>query len=180
MNIDCRWLMRSSWLLLIALGLGGCAVPFHPPERAGSEDAPPIATGGYYLTLSRLSAAEFARERSELAASSTLESQLRLAQLLGHPRQQPPELARALGLLEHVAKAAGASPGQRALARLLIDNYGERQRQEQLLDKLGAQLKDSQRKAVELQEKLDALADIERTLPVAPRSGRTGRPVGER
>lgn len=180
MNIDCRWLLRSTWPLLIALGLGGCAAPLHGPERAASEEVQPAAPGSYYLTLSRLSAGEFARERSDLAASSTLESQLRLAQLLGHPRQQPPELARALGLLEHVAKAAGASPGQRALARLLIDNYGERQRQEQLLDKLGAQLRDSQRKAVELQEKLDALADIERTLPVAPRSGRTGKLGSER
>lgn len=180
MNIDRRWLKRSTGLLLIALGLGGCAMQLHWPERAGSEEAPPAAPSGYYLTLSRLSAGEFARERSELAASLAPESQLRLALLLGHPRQQPPELARALGLLEHVAKAASANPGQRALARLLIDNYGERQRQEQLLDKQGAQLKDSQRKAVELQEKLDALADIERTLPVAPRSGRAGKPGGER
>ncbi|MBS1132356.1 MAG: hypothetical protein H6R16_3358, partial [Proteobacteria bacterium] len=37
------------------------------------------------------------------------------------------------------------------------------------------QLKDSQRKASELQEKLDSLADIERTL--TPRS-RTTRPEG--
>lgn len=180
MNFDCRWLKSSTWLLLLGLGLGGCTVPLHWPERAGGEDAPRAAPSGYYLALSRLSAAEFARERSELAASSTLESQLRLALLLGHPRQQPPELARAIGLLEHVAKAASASPGQRALARLLIDNYGERQRQEQLLDKQGAQLKDSQRKAGELQEKLEALADIERTLPVAPRSGRTAKPGSER
>lgn len=176
MKTDCRLGASQAWLLAIALGLGGCAASIPCPERVCGGEGVPAAVNAYYPALSRLSAAEFGRERSELAASSTPDSQLRLALLLGHPRQQPSELARALGLLEHVAKAASASPGQRALARLLIDNYSERQRQEQLLDKQGAQLKDSQRKAVELQEKLDALADIERTLPVAPRSGRPAKP----
>lgn len=180
MKIDWQYACRPARLLLIALGLGGCSMPLHWPERGGSEEVPAAASGAYYLTLSRLSAGEFARERSDLAASAAPENQLRLALLLGHPRQQPPELARALGLLEHVSKAAGASPAQRALARVLIDNYGERQRLEQLLEKQGAQLKEGQRKAVELQEKLDALADIERTLPPAPRSGRSGKPGGER
>jgi len=35
-------------------------------------------------------------------------------------------------------------------------------------DKLLQQLKDSQRRSSELQEKLDALTDIERSLPVRP------------
>ena len=38
-------------------------------------------------------------------------------------------------------------------------------------EKLAQQLKESQRRSGELQEKLDALADIERSLPVRPTAG---------
>lgn len=159
-------------VLAIACGLAGCtAVPPAPERSAGAAEG--AAAAGYYLGLTRLSAGDFVRERAELSAAATPEGQLRLALLLGHPRQQPPELARALALLEPLARSAAATPAQRALARLLIDNYGERLRQESLL-------KESQRKALELQEKLDALADIERTLPAASRTAPAGKPAGAR
>ena len=51
----------------------------------------------------------------------------------------------------------------------------QRQRLESQLDKQAQQLKDSQRKVSELQDKIDSLADIERTLPQRPR---TTRPAG--
>jgi hypothetical protein len=55
---------------------------------------------------------------------------------------------------------------------VLADNYGERQKLEVQADKQGQQLKESQRKALELQEKIDGLTEIERTLPQRPRATR--------
>ena len=56
------------------------------------------------------------------------------------------------------------------LARQVADNYQERLKLESQLDRQGQQLKESQRKASELQDKLDSLADIERTLTPRPRA----------
>lgn len=163
--------------LLLALALAGCAGRW--PEALHGE-RPPAAIEAYYLSLARLSPGEFARERSELAAQSGPDNQLRLAMLLGHPRQQPPELARAITLLEQVGRTAAATPGQRAQARLLIDNYNERLRQEAALERQAVQIRDSQKKVAELQEKLDALAEIERTLPAASRAQPGTRQGGTR
>ncbi len=100
--------------------------------------------------------------------------QLRMAMLFGNPRGQP-DLAKALNLLDAVLKSSDpVAVGLQPLARLLADNFGERQKLEIQFDKQGQQLKDSQRKAAELQEKIDNLADIERTLPQRPRATRPG------
>ena len=133
----------------------------------------------YYQSLQRMSLAEMTRERTALGAHPVVPAnQLRLAMLLGHPRAAQ-DLHRALGLLDSVMKspdptAQSLSP----LARLLADNYNERLRIDTQAEKQGAQLKEqlkkSQRKTLELQEKLNGLADIERTLP--PRA-RTTRPA---
>jgi len=61
------------------------------------------------------------------------------------------------------------------LARLLAEQLQERQRLEntaerltQQLERAGQQLKDSQKQGEQLQEKLDALTEIERTLSARP------------
>ena len=127
----------------------------------------------YYQMLQRMTPAQINRERSVLAAlPPTPNTQVRTAMVLGHPRGQQ-DLAKALALLEGVLKSADpAALGLHPLARLLADNYAERQKLETQLEKQGQQLKDSQRKAVELQEKIDSLAEIERTLPQRPRATR--------
>jgi uncharacterized protein with von Willebrand factor type A (vWA) domain len=102
-------------------------------------------------------------------------TQLRSAMVLGHPRG-PLDLPKAIGLLDGVLKSADpAAVALQPLARLLADNYAERQRLETQLERQAQQLKESQRKAAELQDKIDSLADIERTLPQRPR---TTRPAG--
>ncbi|MCH2222005.1 MAG: permease, partial [Dechloromonas sp.] len=95
-----------------------------------------------------------------------------MAMLLGHPRVQQ-DLNRGLALLDSVLKSSdpAAVPFQ-PLARQVADNYLERVKLENQLDRQGQQLKDSQRKASELQDKLDSLADIERTLTPRQRSGK--------
>jgi hypothetical protein len=166
---------RQGLFALSCLLLAACATdPQLPPSAVvRREELPPvpISTLAYYQMLHRMSAAEIGRERMVLAAlPGNSNNQVRLAMVLGHPRG-PQDLPRAIALLDGVLKSAEAA-ALHPLARLLIDNYQERQKQDVQQDKLGVQLKESQRKAVELQEKIDNLADIERTLPQRPRSAR--------
>jgi hypothetical protein len=109
-------------------------------------------------------------ERNRLAAiSADPEAQLRLALLLAQPRAGNGDLARALTLAEAVVKSTHPSaPAVRPLAALLAEQLLERQRLEQQVERQSAQLRDSQRRVGELQEKLERLANIERSLPGRP------------
>lgn len=163
---------------LFACLVAGCAAPPVAVDKAvaRSEEATPEAALRYYQNLGRITPAELGRERSILAAvPQTPFTQVRLAMFLGHPRVQQ-DLPKALVLLDGVLKSAdpAALPFQ-PVARMLADNYLDRVKLEGQFEKQGAQLKESQRKAAELQDKLDSLADIERTLTPRPR---TVRPEG--
>ncbi|MBS4017404.1 MAG: hypothetical protein KGZ68_04115 [Dechloromonas sp.] len=103
------------------------------------------------------------------AISADPEAQLRLALLLAQPRAGNGDLARALTLAEAVVKSTHPSaPAVRPLAALLAEQLLERQRLEQQVERQSAQLRDSQRRVGELQEKLERLANIERSLPGRP------------
>lgn len=182
MKLDCPgglaaggW--RSLFVVLISISLlAGCALPQVNP-RSERHDAPgAVPALAYYQMQGRLNAAELVKERSALAAQpATPNVQIRQAMLLGHPRSGQ-ELARALVLLEGLLKLTDPSAVElQPLTRLLADQYTERLRLESQLDRQGGQLKESQRKAQELQEKLDSLADIERTLTPPPRSMKGAR-----
>ena len=165
-------------IFALAVLMAGCAatppaVPSAAPPVAASEDAGPLPTLAYYQMLQRMTPAQVNRERMVLAAlPPTPNTQVRTAMVLGHPRGQQ-DFTKALALLEGVLKSTDpGSVSLHPLARLLADNYSERQKLETQLEKQGQQLKDSQRKTVELQEKIDELADIERTLPQRPRATR--------
>lgn len=171
-------------LMLVAIGLAGCVAPPTVKSKPSYDDPGPLPPLAYYQLLSRFSPAELSRERMVLAAlPQNPNTHLRTAMLFGHPRG-PQDLSKATQQLELVLKSNDpAAVSLHALARLLADNYAERQKAEGQLDRQGQQLKDSQqqlkdsqRKALELQEKLEGLADIERTLPTRP----IQRPVGAR
>lgn len=152
--------------LALCLLLAGCTNlggPPRPPRFDGLGPLPPLA---YNQMLAKMNNAELHRERTVLAAlPKTPNTQLRMAMLFGHPRG-PQDIGKALALLDGILKSNEApAVSLHPLARLLTDNYLERQQQEGQLDRQGVQLKESQRKNTELQEKLDGLADIERTLP---------------
>ena len=181
---------RSLGSLLVVLSLaltGGCAST--PPEATPIEpevEAPepspvpsPMHPLSYYQLLSRMTLAELGRERMVLAAlPRSPNTQLRLAMLFGYPRAQQ-DMGRAMAQLDSVLKSKDpAAIALQPLARLLADNYAERQKMEANLDRQGLLLKESQRKATELQEKIDDLADIERTLPARPQAARPGRSGG--
>lgn len=161
------------WVAFFMLLVAGCSTV--PPSKKAprQEVTTPKAALSYNQGLARLTAAELGRERMVLGAvPQTPYTQLRMAMLLGHPRVQQ-DLGKALALLDGILKSSDptALPFH-PLARLLADNYIERAKLEGQLEKQGQQTKESQRKATELQEKLDSLADIERTLTPRPRSVR--------
>lgn len=175
-----RNLAALAWGILFMLAVTGCATGPLGKKPPRVEETTPEAALSYYQGLSRMTPAELGRERMVLVAVQQIPyTQIRMAMLLGHPRVQQ-DLGKALALLDNILKSTdpAAAPFQ-PLARQIADNYLERLKLESQLEKQGLQLnqqlKDSQRKATELQEKLDSLADIERTLTPRPR---TVRPDG--
>lgn len=181
MSADCPGPRRGgrAVALAVALVVSACAAP--PPVREAPPPPPPVKVDetamlpllAYHQLLTRLTAAELARERIVLAAiPQTPAAHLRQAMLYGQPRG-PLDLPRALSLLDGVLKSTDPTAASlHPLARLLADHYGERQKHEMQSEKTNQQLKESQRKTGELQDKLDALTDIERSLPLRPRGGK--------
>ncbi len=168
-------LSRYSRLLCCAVFfalVSGCAA-WLPGKKVLRDDTTPEAALAYYQGIYRLTPSELGRERSILqAVPQTPYTQVRMALLLGHPKAQQ-DLGKALAILDGLLKSNDpAALPFHPLARALTDNYLERARLDSQLERQGGQLKDSQRKASELQEKLDSLADIERTLTPRPKAGR--------
>ena len=131
-------------IVALALGVGACA---STPKPSPTPPAP-------------------VEPRSDAA-----ERQLLLAIQAAHPRTGNPARARAL-LEALLAAGDDASRALHPYARALLDQLAERQRLDaanlrltQQLERTGQQLKDSQQRSEDLQRKVDALADIERTLP---------------
>lgn len=161
-----------SCLTLLLVALAGCA---SAPQQialptAGERASVLDAALEYRQTLAAMSGNELARERGELVAhGNDPEAQMRLALLLLQPRPGNVELARPLALLESILKSSRpAALALQPLARLLAEQLNERQRLEGAVDRQAQQLKESQKKVQELQEKIDRLAEIERSLPQRP------------
>lgn len=102
------------------------------------------------------------------------ERQLQLSLALMH-LNQPVETARALGLAQRVANSPlpEAAP-LKPLARLLVQRFMEQRKLEEAMDKQAAQLRDHQRRIDQLNERLEAMRAIERSInnrapaPAAP------------
>lgn len=140
-------------LAACCLALAACAAP--PPVPS----SPPPAAAAETLLPLRCPPAARTEGRARPAAGDPCPA-LQQAIQLGQSR--PPELARASNLLESVMKSTHPDAARLAsLARLLHEQYNERLRLEQ-------QLREAQRRGDELQEKIDALTAIERSLPARP------------
>jgi len=96
---------------------------------------------------------------------------LQLALLLGQTRNNG-DLARALALLEPLLRSTApeAAPWQ-PLARLLASRYAEQRRLEEQIERQSQQARENQRKLEQLNEKLEALKAIERSLTARPPAG---------
>jgi hypothetical protein len=145
-------MLPPAWHLLPALGfIGLAACTSVPPPVQPIEPPHPVA---------QVNLAEQTLERAIRATG-----------------QRPPNLARARSLLEGLL--AADDPDARALhpyARALLEQLGERQRLTTLNERLTEQLErstaaleESEQRSATLQRKLDALAEIERSLaPLGP------------
>ena len=119
------------------------------------------------MTPSELAKAQLDLAKADHAPSNTIRRAMLQAALRG-----PGDLARAQALLEPLATATGKDAQLLApLAQLLGSQYAELRRQDESIDKLNGQLRDAQRRNDLLNEKLEALKNIERSLSVRPAAG---------
>jgi hypothetical protein len=184
--------------LCVAWCAAGCgtvppAPPPPPPPAAPAEPPPPPAPPAvvahpleatdeaarhvlaFHDRLRALSAAELAQELARLNAApggpaTTMETALALGQTRNNG-----DLGRGLALLDSLLRinTPEVLPWQ-PMARLIAARYTEQRRLEEQLERLNGQLRDSQRdsqrKIDQLNEKLEALKAIERSLTVRPPS----------
>jgi hypothetical protein len=123
----------------------------------------------YQERLRELPPAELAREQARLSEpNADPGNQLELALLLSTTRQ-PGELARALSLVEPLARPNGPAPW-RPMARLLQARLVEQRRLEEQAERQAQQLREQQRRIDQLNSQLEALKNIERSLVTRPAS----------
>jgi len=161
-------------MLSLGLALAGCASQAPP---APTNTVKLVTTNGgvdellaYHRTVKRLSQAELARELQALnARQGGAMLAIEKAMVLGLTHDSA-DLARAQVQLGNVL-GAGDEEAQplKPLAELLVSNYAEMRRLADNADKAGQQAKDSQRRLDQLSDKLEALKNIERTLPGQPK-----------
>jgi len=191
------------------MGFAGCTTlpPPPPPQVVQLPPAPEIVYVptvepvdkaarhllAYQETLSRLPTADLSRELGRLGdGASSIQSTMDLALVLGLTRA-PGDLAKGQSLLDQVL--GNPSPEAQAwhgLARLLAARYADQRRAEDQFDRLNQQLRDAQRdnqrKLDQLNEKLEALKSIERSLnsrnnagpgPAAPQQTSPAKPASK-
>ena len=125
----------------------------------------PVAAALAYADKVRpLGAPELAGEISRLGEPGEAPlTQVQLALALAQTRQSA-DLARAQSLMQRVAASQAPEAQQLApLARTLAARYGEQRRVEEEREKQAQQLKDSQRRIDQLNDRLEALRAIERS-----------------
>lgn len=156
--------------------------PAPPPLQAGpvpASAAPLAADDSAQAVLTLLheaqrlalaSPAELAREAAQPTDGddTPAETLLRVALALAQMRQ-PVDTARALGLAQRAAaRDDTAAQRVRPLALWLESRLLQQRRIEEQLDRTQQQLRDAQRRNEQLQERLDALRAIERSLTARP------------
>ena len=143
--------------------------PAPPALRPDFADAAARRLLAYQEQLRQLPAgelgAELARQNAALAASGNAPAvALELSLVLAQTRN-PADTQRALALLDPIARTP--TPEQQpwqGLARLLLVRLVEQRRLEEQLERQAGQLRESQRNVQQLNEKLEALKAIERSL----------------
>ncbi|MFC3684309.1 hypothetical protein [Hydrogenophaga luteola] len=158
--------------------------PPPPPEPAAASRGtapatPPAATSPlaaallYADRLRTMGPGELAAEQAQIGEpGASAERQMQLALVLSQTHV-PVDTARALGLLQRVAASnAPEAIELRPLARLLAGRLHEARRLEDQADRLAQQLRESQRRIDVLNDRLEAMRAIERSLtPRVPAPG---------
>ena len=206
------WLARSRQrciaACLVAAGASMACAPLQPPPEPKVVELPPAPTIvyvptvepvdtaarhllAYQDTLAKLNPTDLSRELGRLGdGAGSVQATMDLALALGYTRASG-DLAKGQSLLEQVI--GNPSPEAQAwhgLARLLSSRYAEQRRAEEQTERVNQQLrdtqKDNQRKLDQLNEKLEALKSIERSLntrntpgpgPTAPQASSAAKPA---
>jgi len=170
---------------LLCLSLTACVLnspmpdpplPAAPPPVVEAEPAPPRPPPdevgpllSYHQSLRRMSQGEMLKELSGLSLQQrSPRVALQMGMVLMLTRGNG-DLARAQALLDSVATSADTEAGPfRLLAQMLSSNCAETRRLSEHADKLAVQQKDNQRRIDQLNDMLEGLKTIERTLPARP------------
>lgn len=180
-----RWVRRTTVVLAALLAttvLASCAAP--PPIRsdgptarksgdpvcpvAGARDLPPIdALIAYHGAVRHFAGIE--RLRTNALGAPGEGAFVRMCQAIVLSEPGAADLPRARTLLRAVLAAKDDDAlAVRPLARLLAEDVQERLRLAHVIERLDARLLANEKARAALQEKLDALTEIERNLPARP------------
>ena len=138
-------------------------VPVAPESLASDATLRMLA---YADRVRQMQAPELNQEISRQTDSNTATAQLQLSLVLSQLRQLP-ELLRAQELLARVLGNPEAAP-LHPLARLLASRYVEQRRLEEQIERQAQQLRDTQRRLDQTNDRLEALKAIERSLVSRP------------
>ena len=138
-----------------------------PPQTAAAVLALDYADRLRAMTVPNL-AQEIARLNEPNAAPVR---QLQLSMALALTRV-PSDLQRAQGLLQRLLdNSADEARALHPLARLLAAQYGEQRRADEATERQAQQLRDAQRRIDQLNDRLEAVRAIERSLSARPAGG---------
>ena len=165
-------LNRVGVIVAMPLALAACqhlpAGPDVQPTKTEvrRDDVTLRAVLAYASEVSALDGAAFGRERRLMEATQgTPLSAVKLAVLLGLPRAEG-DVARAAKILEEVLIDASAEAAVlHQLVRILHAQYSARARLHAQIENMSQSQDESRGQIESLQQKLDALTDIERSLP---------------
>lgn len=177
--------MKKNILLLLCCALlAACAAAPAPTPDPVEKPAPVtvfrLAPGGietllaYHQWLRGLAPAELAKEMAALNAQpANAQFALKKSMLLSLSHNGD-DVARAQTLIDGVLKSTDPEAlAARPLAQMLAAHYAEMRRLSDTADRLSQQIKESQRRTEQLNQTLEALKAIERTLPARPNGAPT-------
>ena len=172
--------------LILCLALAACAQIPPKPEPEPAPLPPPLVIElptpappppadeigpllGYHQSLRRMSQGELLKELSGLGLqkrSPRVAVQMAMVLML---TRGGGDLARAQALLDGVGNANDSEASvYKPLAQMLSSNCAEARRLAEHIDRLATQQKDNQRRIDQLNDMLEGLKTIERTLPPRP------------
>ena len=174
-------LASRAGLVLCAMLLAACAatpvkqtpVLVQTPPRVILVPDPSVAELlAYHASVRLMTPSELAKAQQDMAAAdASAKNNLRRA-MLAATVHGTGDLVRAQALLEPIIQSTGKDEQMLApLAQLLAAHYAETRRQDEAIEKLNGQLRDAQRRNDQLNEKLEGLKNIERSLSVRPAAG---------
>ncbi len=146
------------------------ATPVVPPEPP--QTAPAVLALDYADRLRAMTVPALAQEIARLGEPGAAPGrQLQLAMALALTRV-PTDLQRAQGLLQRLLdNGTDEARALHPLARLLAAQYGEQRRADEATERQAQQLREAQRRIDQLNDRLEAVRAIERSLSTRPSGG---------